>query len=239
MSKADEIRVQYRDRRSIPDIAEHYPEATINLTRYYPDCDIEIDWQEINNYKILCKDNFVFGLSLEDEMLLARSKNIDFYYLGALRTFQELNDMKRLGACRVRLGAPLFFQMDKVKKFEIPIYAVANVANGDTVFSREDGVTGTWIRPEDIALYEDYIDVIEFNHHKTGEQALYRIYAEQKAWSSGINLIIKDINYEATNRMISPDLAKTRLNCGQRCQENGQCHLCYRTLDLANPDKIK
>jgi hypothetical protein len=36
--------------------------------------------------------------------------------------------------------------------------------------------------------------------------------------------------------MIPPTLAESRLSCGQRCMENGVCHLCKRTFDLANAD---
>lgn len=241
LKKADEIKVQWRDRRSIPDLAEKYPNATINLTRYYHDgVDNEIDWNEIKNYKILSKDQFVFGMTRPDEMLKAKEEGYKFYYLSALRTFQELNDMARLGVCRAQVAAPLFFQMDKVKKIGIPLYEIANQAHGDTIFERKDGVIGTWIRPEDIATYEPYIDVIEFtSENRTQEQALFRIYAEQGAWSGDLDMVIKDINYKCTNRMVPPSLAESRLNCGQRCQETGRCHLCYRLFDLANPDLLR
>ena len=49
----------------------------------------------------------------------------------------------------------------------------------------------------------------------------------------------KDINYLGTNRMIPPDLVEKRLNCGQKCMENGNCRLCWRILDLANPDLLR
>ena len=39
--------------------------------------------------------------------------------------------------------------------------------------------------------------------------------------------------------MIPPEFAEKRLNCGQRCMSNGGCHLCWRLLNLANPDLLK
>lgn len=238
LAKADEIKVQYRDRNIIPDLFEKYPKATVNLTRYYMDCDENIDWKQINIFHVLGQGRFIIGLSLPDEMAEARSRGYKFYYLSPARTFQELNDHIRAGVCYVRLGAPLFFQMDKVKKFNIPVRATANAANNDTLFERPNGATGVWIRPEDVGIYEPYIDVLEFVGNKTQEQALYRIYAEQHAWSGELGLIIKDLNYPCTNRMVPPTLAETRLNCGQKCQENDKCHLCFRTFDLANPELI-
>ena len=50
LQKADEIKVQWRDRRIIPDLSEKYPNATINLTRYFQDSNDEIDWKELSNY---------------------------------------------------------------------------------------------------------------------------------------------------------------------------------------------
>lgn len=239
LKKADEIKVQYRDRRSIPDLIEKYPTATINLTRYYIDSTEDIDWNEINMYNGLSQGHFIFGLTLYDEMNMARAKNITYYHLAPVRTFAELNDLKRAGVCRVSVTAPLFFQLKKVKSFGIPVYATANVSQGDSLFSRPDGVTGCWIRPEDVETYEPYIDILDFSGDKTQEQALYRIYAEKKEWPGELGLLVQDLNYQCTNRMVPPTLAERRIECGQKCQENGNCRLCYRTFDLANPELLK
>ena len=240
LQKADEIKVQWRDRNIIPDLFEKYPNATINLTRYFQDSQDEIDWKQISTYNILSKGKFILGLTMMNEMIEARANNYKFYYLSAIRTFQELNEVVDFGVCRIRLGAPLFFQLDKVRKiYSGPIYAIANMASNDSIFGSTDGVCGLWIRPEDISTYEPYIELIEFIGNQKQEQALYRIYAEQHTWSGELGLLVQDLNYPCTNRMIPPTLAETRLTCGQRCQENGRCHLCHRMFDLANPDKIR
>ena len=238
LKKADEIKVQWRDRRIIPDLLENYPTATVNLTRFYMDCEEEIDWNQIEMYKGLSFGRFIFGLSLPDELNEARNRDMKHYYLSPVRTFAELNDLKRAGVCRITLSAPLFFQLPKVKEFGIPVYMVANSANSDSLFARPDGVVGCWIRPEDVEAYEPYIDVLEFVGDLKQQQALYRIYAEQHAWSGELGLLIKDLNYLCTNRMIPPTLAEKRIQCGQKCQENGNCRICYRLFDLANPELL-
>ena len=240
LRKTDEIKVQWRDRNIIPDLFEKYPQATINLTRYFQDSDKEIDWKQIENFNILSQGRFVFGLTMVNEMVEAKQRGLNFYYLAAVRTFQELNELSDFGVCRIRLGAPLFFQMNKVRKvYSGPIYAIANMASNDSIFEHKEGVCGLWIRPEDVPTYEPYIDLIEFIGELSQEQALYRIYAEQHAWSGQLSMLVQDLNYECTNRMIPPSLAETRLNCGQRCQEGGACRICYRMFDLANPEKIR
>ena len=240
LAKADEIKIQWRDRRIIPELCEKYPNKTLNLTRLYSDTtEYVIDWKELNTYRILSRDHLIIGFSTPDEMFEAKKEGHTVYFLSPVRSFQELSSYKRAGVCRVQLDAPLFFQMDKVKTFGIPVYAIANVARSTSIFSHPNGISGTWIRPEDVKTYDPYIDVIEFWGNQSQEQALFRIYAEKGEWSGELGMLVKDLNYICTNRMVPPSLAEARLTCGQRCEENGRCHLCQRTFDLANPDLLR
>ena len=239
LHKCDEIKVMWNDRNIIFDLAEKYPGKTINLCRYYIHSNEEdIDWQEIKTYKTLTQDNFIFGLSYIDEIYECKKNNIDFYYLEPVRSFRELQGLKNMGARWAFIDAPLFFQMDQVKAIGLPIRATANLAIRE-FFTYDDGVPGPWLRPEDVDLYDQYIDTIEFGRVDLDqERALFRIYAEQKQWPGDVGLIIQDLNYMGVNRMLPPDFAEKRLNCGQRCQENGSCRICWRLLDLANPDLL-
>ena len=187
---------------------------------------------------MLAKDKFIIALSSMRDIAFCTEHEVDWYAGFPVKTFYELNALKTLGACYVRLGEPLFFMMDKVSKFEIPIRAVPNVAYVDGLF-RDDGVCGTWIRPEDLDAYAPYISTIEFEDvdKQEKEQALYRVYMEQKRWPGTLGLIVSNFNYPGVNRMIPPDLVEKRLNCGQRCQETGHCKICYRMFDLAEPER--
>jgi hypothetical protein len=150
-----------------------------------------------------------------------------------------LQGLKNLGVKWAFIDAPLFFQMDKVQQIGLPVRVTANISMREAL-PYADGVPGPWIRPEDVELYEPYVDTIEFSRvNLEQERALYRIYAEQKAWSGDLGMIIQDINYLGVNRMIHSDITKTRLNCGQKCQENGYCRLCWRMLDLADPERLR
>lgn len=234
LKKADEIKVDFRDRRSIPDLIDKYPDATIILMCYPGE---EIVWSDCDKWRILSKDKFILCVSSVDDAISCRDNGFAWYLGYPIKTFYELRSLKELGACYVRLAEPLFFQMDEVKKFGIPVRAVPNVAYVDG-FVRTDGVCGTWIRPEDVELYEDYVSVLEFEDADNDkEQALYRIYAEQKRWPGDMAMLITNFNYPGVNRMILPEVAQRRLNCGQRCQASGACKVCYRAVDLAIPDK--
>lgn len=242
LKQADEIRVDFRDRKVIPDLIEKYPQARINLLLpTILDTETEIDWKEIEIDNTLARGNMILGISNGAQLTEAVERGILFYHRVQLHTFQEVRDLYQAGVSEAILGAPLFFQLDKIKRHfpDLKVRAIANVALLEGSMSYNNGVTGTWIRPEDVPTYDPYVSILEFYGERSVEQALFRIYAEQHNWPSRLNLIVKDLDHEATNRMIPPSLAEVRLSCGQRCMENDICHLCQRTLDTANPEWIK
>jgi len=238
IQKCDEIKVLWNDRNIIFDLVEKYPGKTINLCKYMIH-EGDIDWSEIETYKRLTQNNFLFGVSLISDIRECINHEINFYYLKTLTTFEEVRALQDIGASTVIIGGPIFFQMDKLEKIDIKKRVVANCAITDEL-PRKDGVVGTWIRPEDIDLYEQYVDIIEFQRvNQDQERALIRIYVDQHNWPGDLGMIINDLNYLGVNRMIPPTLAERRLTCGQRCQESNRCHLCWRMLDLADPDLLK
>jgi hypothetical protein len=230
---ADEIKVGFRDRRALPDMFEKYPEKDFILELY---SDSEIEWNDIKEYNILSQGHLILCIANREQMNMCKEIDAKFYFGYPISSFYDLRAAVACGVCYVRLDAPIFFQLDKVKELGVPVRAVPNVAYLDFI-PREDGVCGTWIRPEDLDDYAEYIEVIEFEDcDNRKEQALYRIYIEQKAWPGELNDIISNLNYNGTNRMIPPHtFGIKRAVCGQRCQETGRCKICYRTLDLANP----
>jgi len=236
LQKADEIKVEFRDRKIIPDLIDNYPDATIILMCYSGE---EINWNDCVRWNVLAKGNFIMCLSSFEDAKVCKEKELKFYIGYPIKTFYELNALKDLGVCYVRLAEPLFFQMDEVKLFNIPVRVIPNIAFTDT-FPHPDGVCGTWIRPEDVDTYAPYVETIEFEDcDNRKEQALYRLYAEQKNWPGNLSMIITNLEYPAVNRMILPDVARSRLNCGQKCQMNRHCKICYRAFDLADPEKIR
>lgn len=242
LKQADEIKVQYRDRRIIPDLIEKYPQARIDLALPYVFTDEEpIDWNEIDMYNKLAQGNFIIGVVTTPQIKEAKRLGLTKYHRSPLHSFQEIKDMRDAGMDEMYLAAPVFFQLDKVARYypEMKIRAVANVALPEGSLSYNNGVRGTWIRPEDVPTYDPYISVIEFQAEQKPEQAMFRIYAQQHNWSRELNYIVKDLDHPAMNRMIPPTLAEARIKCGQRCMESGHCHLCERLLDLANPDLIR
>lgn len=236
LAKADEIRVAYRDRNFIYDIREKYPKATVILNLHTEN---EINWKEIE----------VFNTYMEGRLIccvrdLAQAKDcaehkFKFYFGFPITSFEELNRVSKLGVSYVRLGGPLAFSLDKVQRFGIPVRAVPNIAS-EWPWPGDDGICGSWIRPEDVKYYEPYIAAMEFEDcNLQQERATFRIYAEEHEWPGKVNMLISNVKTEALNRLIHPSFGETRPTCGQRCQENGRCHYCERLLHLAHEDVVR
>lgn len=237
LKNADEIKFDFKDRKAIPDFAEKYPEATMILQHNSTE---EINWKEIEDYKILCKDNFIFCIGSAADGERAKERGIKFYLGYTIDTAYMLEAAEHLGVCYIKLGMPLFFEIEKLNKYNIPIRAIPNVCYMDGL-PRENGINGMWIRPEDLDAYEGYIDTIEFEDCDVKkERALFRIYMQEKNWPGDMNMIFTNFNHPGVNRMIIPDVVEARKHCGQACATKSQsCRICYRAVDLANPDRIR
>ena len=240
LTQAHELKVEWRDRKAIPDFVEKYPGKTIVLYFIYHQINQEpIDWNEIKQYNVLCKENFIcclhdFGLGQ-----VCRDFGIKFYFGFPIDSFWELQGAKSLGVCYVRLGPTLFFDLERVKKIGVPVRAVPNVTHLDPLLHRT-GVCGQWIRPEDILLYEPYIEICEFEDaDPSKEEALFRIYALVKEWPGDVYDLFTNIGIHATNRLIMSEDTKYRLNCQHRCQSGQGCRICERIFNLAHIDKLK
>lgn len=238
LKKADEIMVEYRDRKALPDYAKKYPKARFVL-EVLPETQWEIG--EIKDYFILTKEKLTLCLpDIKDPRIEElKELNIPFFWGYTITTFWELQAVIAAGASQARIGAPIFFESDNLKMCKIIKRVCANVAH-EGYLPNVDGIPGAWIRPEDVEEYNDTFDIIEFadvKDHK--EEALYRIYAEQKNWPGRVDMIITNIETEAYNRMIPHDFVSSRKNCRQRCMSGSPCRICYRLLHLANPELIK
>lgn len=236
LQKADQIKFEYRDHNSIIDYIDYEKTIIVDCLKA-----TEIDWNQMSNYNKITKKEFIMCLANLEQINEAKNRGILWYWGYPITTFYEAKGFIRLGSYYLKLGAPLFFEWDLVTKVipEVKIRHTPNIAYNDGL-PRLDGVSGTWIRPEDISLYDEYIDVIEFEDcDREKEQTLYSIYIEQKEWSPILQLLISNLNYGGVNRLIQSEVTKRRLNCHQVCENGGSCTLCWRALRLANAERLR
>ena len=224
-------------------IRNQYTELLFDVLEDYPKADVVIDYavEENLNWDVLAAANethngrLIICSSIPTELIEAEQRGIRHFYRHAVSSYYELNSLKSLGVCYVYLAPPLFFDMDEVKRFEIPVRALPNLAY-DPDLPHIDGAHGTWIRPEDMKYYEDYVGVCEFRvggkDRKEREQTLFNIY-KREFWPEDLSILITNLHRKCDNKYVAQErLMPIRLNCKQRCEMNGHCHICERSLDF-------
>ena len=240
LAKADEIKVEYRDRESIIDLSNKYPNKTIIL-----DCHLieDIDWDKILIYNQLCKDNFILCLSYIWQIKEACRLGLKRYLGYPIQSFDELDSMTSWFNIEYAiLGPELFFNIQQVAKFDVKIRVIPNIAYNDQL-PHKNGLTGTWIRPEDLnGVYSEVASAVEFGDcekNRDREQALYRVYAEEKEWKGPLKLLITGLETEGVGRLIHEQTALARMSCQQKCKKKQFCKICERSFYLANPELVK
>ncbi len=237
-----EIKVDYKDINRIADFATNDWQCKAAINIYIPN-KTEIDWQKINNYKDVL--NLVFALEDTDQFDEVKAHGFTKYFWSyPVTTFYELQGLIDLGVSQVLLDAPLFFQLPIVKSVckKIEIRLIVNRCfNG--YMKRKNGICGTYIRPEDVEVYAQYVDHLEFDIDTLEKElTLYNIYTIDKKWPGNLNMLLSYLNYHVDNRgfdnLPNPTgeqhyFAKRRINCGQRCQESPRrCNFCPTVFEL-------
>ena len=233
LKKVDEIKINYNQLDTILDLFEINPNATFILKITSKEDKTSIRWQEIERYNTMTQNKVVIETDSFDIMDACKALNIQFFYAIPINSFYELQALAEYGCCDVRIDAPLTHMLDKLSVYDITIRMCPNVAYYGYI-PRENGVIGSWVRPEDVELYEDFVDVFEFEDcDKKKEEALYRVYNETKSWIGELNKLITNFNYQGINHKISKDLTLCRMFCGQKCTQGIKCNLCERFFNLS------
>ena len=230
LNKADQVKVEYRDKDRIMDFIEKIPDKTIILE---VDDFVKDDLQTLLMYKEKLND---FVLCFKDLNLAKVFKEFDFkfYWNYPITSYYELQGILALEPEYLLLGAPLFFDLEFISQYNVKIRLVANVAC-ESYIPRENGIRGTWIRPEDVKVYEQYVDVLEFKMcNLEQERTLLHIYKDNGNWPGNLNLLIQNLGFHVDNRAIPEEIGEVRVKCGQRCMRHGRCRYCETAFKFAD-----
>ena len=91
-----------------------------------------------------------------------------------------------------------------------------------------------WIRPEDVEVYGQYIDTIEFFGTPQQVGVLLKVYKEDKKWFGQLKEIIFGLKSDLDSRYIVPRFAEQRVSCKKECLKGGKCRICERVVDLSH-----
>lgn len=228
--KAQELYIEYRDFKSIPNyLEEDYENITLII-----DAPVQLTVEQLGELKRYTrhKENIILALHSYNQ-LTEDYEGLKWYLMVPCNSFMEAKALQDAGAEYIVLGETLFFDITRLKDYGIKnVRIMVNQASHSPV-PRKNGICGPWIRPEDLAMYDIFDQtIIEFpGCMPSKEEALYRIYAEEHRWAGELDYIIDNINVKTPNRMLPSEFTTHRLNCRQRCNT---CHICPNLIRLAN-----
>jgi hypothetical protein len=233
LKKCDEVKMQYVDKDRILDYIETLSDKMITL-----DIPAELKAEDLNwTLFKMYSEKVNFALCLHDLSLVNSCKEykIKFYWAYPITSFFELRGIINLEPCYLFLGAPLCFDLPKIKALtNIPIRLCPNLAY-DAYIPRENGIYGSWVRPEDIGVYEKFVDMFEFETDELKrEQVLLHIYKDNGNWPGNLNLLFTNFNVNIDNCALPEEVGEVRTSCGQRCMSNGTCTFCLTSVKFAD-----
>lgn len=233
MQNADEIIVPYGKMDKLLEIVEKFNNKDIVMD--LPE-GVALDWRYVDMCaKQLKGGEFYIRMHVLNTFTnIARAKefNLKFFYAYPVKTYYEAYSLKKLGVSYIYVDAPLFFQMDEVKKIGIPLRLIPNRCYIMGTIPRADGLHGCWVRPEKLEIYESYADVVEFfTLGARHEMALYKIYINDKQFIGDMNTLFSGLNLHMDNSLVYEGLDEIRLNCGQNCETTKpKCMMCHQVL---------
>lgn len=166
--------------------------------------------------------------------------NLKYFFIDPISNLDDFMGVINLGVTDIYVTNELGFFLEKIspicKKKDIAIRVYPNVAQSTNKFTTP-GIKKFFIRPEDVELYEQYVDVLEFWGPIDKQPVLYDIYHDGR-WQGNLQDLILGLDEEIDNMKIMPAFGESRTCCRKKCAY-GQCHICDNIKSAAEALEIK
>ena len=181
-------------------------------------------------------ENLYIKLDMQYHYKKDKKYNFKFYFDEMVNNWDTLIGLLDYGVSDIYIVESLGFELDKVAaiahSYNTQVRVYPNVAQSK--FDATPALKKFFIRPEDVSVYEKYIDVLEFFDADKQLDTYYQIYAVDKEWLGKLNEIIKDFDSEIDNKYIIPRFAYKRISCGKKCLKGNNCTRCNDIEQLAS-----
>ena len=237
-----EININYKPKvKQLEDFIIKYNQKRINLIfNSWEDFDQERDPDLIQAFRQkypMC--NLVMRLpsySSQIQTLLIQ-KGLPHYYFILANKWDILNGLLETSVTDIYVTEDLCFSMDIIRqKSEVKNKRIRTFCDVcQTSWPQSNSLRTFFIRPEDINLYNKYIDVVEFfdaEHNKDSLNILYDLYNNGKRWAGPLKEIIKGFRDDTDSYYLIPYFGEKRLNCNKRCNTSS-CSFCVQLSSLA------
>lgn len=177
-------------------------------------------------------------LDLKQEIIAdkLREGQFPFFYSEHFCTMDGIYGAVVRGVTDVYVTESLGFRIKDVYEFcyknKIKVRVIPNIAQYKPGFKNEiPDEFKFFIRPEDVKIYEEYVDIMEFIAPEDRMSILFEIYKNGR-WLGDLKELIVGLNEPLSNTALVPYFGESRINCGQRCLFD-KCRLCNRMYIMA------
>ena len=246
IKEAAEINIIYdKNDAELPAFIEAHPEQRINLILTHPEN--AFDAIEIKKFQAIAEKypNAQLHLCIYsskrmselDEDLIAKVKetNLPWFTGQIVTTWDALMYLICLGVSDVYIGEDLGFEIPAVskvcKEHMVAVRVFPNVAQSS--INATPALMKFFIRPEDLKVYEPYIDTIEFWGELTQQDTFYKIY-QKGEWLGPLNQIIFSFNSDMESHRVMPIFGNLRVDCGKACLRGKRCSICHSLYSISN-----
>ena len=232
INEADEWLIEYNEKdNTLIEFLDLHKDKRINL--YFKEL------VDIQFLKDLSKryDNLYFKLSLDFLPKIDKEKpEIKYFYDTEVADWDTFIGLLYKGITDIYIVENLGFELDKVAaaahKENVNVRVYPNIAQSS--WQKITSIKKFFIRPDDIDIYADYVDTIEFYNVDKQIDVYYKVYAKDKKWFGPLNEIILDFKSDIDNKYIIPRFAEKRISCGKKCFKGGKCSRCNLINDLSH-----
>ena len=237
-----EINIHYKPKvKELDDFISKYSQKRINLIFQEGEFDKERDLPLIEAFREKYPQcELVMRLpvySRQIQSLLTQKQLPHYYYILANR-WGIFNGLLNTSATDIYISEDLCFSLDiiqqKVKDKNKKIRTFCNVCQA--TWPEEESLRTFFIRPEDVFLYNKYIDVVEFfeaEKDKNALNTLYNLYNKGERWAGPLKEIIKGFKGDTDSYYLFSRFGEKRLDCGKRCNVSN-CSFCVQIASLAS-----
>lgn len=237
LAEADEISIVYSEKDAqLLKFAKKYKN-----TRIVADCTLLSQEDFVESLEIFktASKNFNFAVKLnfaQKNFLPDLNENmIKYFFVDRANTLDKLIGFINLGVSDVYIADELGFYLAEIAQRchdnGVSVRVFPNVAQSSSLI-KGDTFRYFYIRPEDVSIYEPYVDYMEFFGPIDRQSVLFKIYREEQ-WLGSLNTLILGLEKEIPNTCIVPYFGQARVKCRKRCSINQSCEVCNNIINLA------
>lgn len=239
LQEADELKIKYRPAdRTLEEFLKTYQNKIIiiDVTNNFEEIDAKLLKELFNKYKNL---KVIIDFCNKDHLLRVQQYEIPYFFINPVTTIDQLYGLISYHPTDMYICEELGFYLDKISailhKNNIKIRVFPNICQSS--FIETPSLKTFFIRPEDISIYANFVDVFELLIDKDKQQILFKIYKQEK-WAGKLKDIIPTFKGDLDSRYLLGNFGAIRAKCGKRClYKPGTCTICDRFNEVADTFK--